>query len=79
MEKIWLCEEICPHDRWSGGVILHITDCHVEKILHMRNVKKLCGKLCVQCMVFCRILHYFSAESVFFFYLRCFVMKYISL
>ena len=44
VEKIWSCGEICPHDRWSGGVILHMTDCHVEKILHMRNVKKICGK-----------------------------------
>ena len=41
VEKIWSCGEICPHDRWSGGVILHMTDCHVEKILHMRNVKKI--------------------------------------
>ena len=31
VEKIWSCGEICPHDRWSGGVILHMTDCHVEK------------------------------------------------
>ena len=44
VEKIWSCGEICPHDRWSGGVILHMTDCHVEKILHMGNVKKICGK-----------------------------------
>ena len=47
------CGEICPHDRWSGGVILHKTDEHVEKILHMtdghvetifymKNVKKIC-------------------------------------
>ena len=31
VEKIWSCGEICPYDRWSGGVILHMTDCHVEK------------------------------------------------
>ena len=53
-----------------------MTYCHVEKILHMRNVKKICGKLCVQCMVFCRILRYFVAESVFC-DLRCFVAKYV--
>ena len=31
------CGEICPHDRWSGGVILHMTDEHVEKILHVTD------------------------------------------
>ena len=25
------CGEICPHDRLSGGEILHMTDCNVEK------------------------------------------------
>ena len=35
------CGEICPYDRLSGGEILHMTDCHVENILHMRNVKKI--------------------------------------
>ena len=25
------CGEICPHDRLSGGEILHMTDCQVEK------------------------------------------------
>ena len=43
VEKKLSCGEICPHDRLSGGEILHMTDCHVEKILHMRNVKKICN------------------------------------
>ena len=51
------CGEISSHDRLSCGKILHMTDCHVENSLHMRNVKKICNmeKLCVQFMVFCRI------------------------
>ena len=35
------CGEICPYNRLSGGEILHMTDCHVEKNLHMRNVNKI--------------------------------------
>ena len=27
------CGEICPHDRFSCGQILHTTDCHVDKFL----------------------------------------------
>ena len=36
------CGEICPHDILSLGEILHRTDGHVEKVLHIRNVKKIC-------------------------------------
>ena len=32
-----------PHNRLSCGQILDMTDYHVEKILHMRNVKKVCN------------------------------------
>ena len=64
VEKNLSCGEICPHDRWWGGVILHMT---CGQILHMGNVKIICNveKYCVQCMVFCHILRYFVAESVF--------------
>ena len=41
VEKNLSCGEICPHDRLSGKEILHMTDCHVEEILRMRNVKKM--------------------------------------
>ena len=37
------CGETSPHDRLACGKILHMTDCHVEKALHMRNVKKICN------------------------------------
>ena len=33
VEKNLSCGEICPHDRFSCGQILHITDCHVDKFL----------------------------------------------
>ena len=48
------CGEISSHDRLSCGEMLHMTDCHVEKALHMRNVKKIYNveKICVQFMVF---------------------------
>ena len=36
------CGEISPHDILSLGEILHMTDWHVEKVLHIRNVKKIC-------------------------------------
>ena len=50
------CGEISPHDRLPCGKNFHLTNCHVEKALHMRNVKNICNvvKWCVQFMVFCR-------------------------
>ena len=73
VEKIWSCGEICPHDRWSRGVILHMKDCHVEKNLHMRNVKTICGRcgeiMCTMYGFCCRVsfcdLRCFVAKSVF--------------
>ena len=32
-EKNLSCGELWPHDRFSWGQILHITDCHVDKFL----------------------------------------------
>ena len=32
-----------PHNRLSCRQILDMTDCYVEKILHMRNVKTICN------------------------------------
>ena len=57
MENFLSCGEISSHDRLSHGEILHMTDCHVEKALHMRNVKNICNveKVCVQFMFFCHI------------------------
>ena len=51
VEKKLSCGEICPQDRLTGGEIFHMTDCqvkklticYVEKVLHMRNVKKICN------------------------------------
>ena len=33
VEKNLSCGEICPHDRFPCGQILHITDCHMDKFL----------------------------------------------
>ena len=41
--------KLAPHDRFSGGEILHMPDCHVEKIDHMRNVKKIFMFCCILC------------------------------
>ena len=30
-------------DQVFSDIISHMTDCHVEKALHMRNVKKICN------------------------------------
>ena len=45
-----------------------MTDFHVEKVLHIRNVNKICNmrKLCAQHMVYSRILRCFVAKSVVF-------------
>ena len=53
----WSCGEISSHNRLSCGEILHVINFHVEKALHLRNVKKICNveKWCVQFMVFCCI------------------------
>ena len=51
------CGEISAHDILLLEEILHMTDWHVEKVLHVRNVNTICklDKWCVQFMVFCRI------------------------
>ena len=41
--------------------ILHMTDCHVEKILHMRNVKKIYGKCGeIMCTMYGVLSHFMS-------------------
>ena len=35
--------EISSHNRLSCGEILHVINFHVEKALHLRNVKKICN------------------------------------
>ena len=60
--------------------ILHMTDCHVEKILHMRNVKKIYGKCGeIMCTMYGVLSHFmlFCSRICFFCDLRCFVAKYI--
>ena len=51
------CGEISPHDILLLEEILYMTDWHVEKLLHVRNVNTICklDKWCVQFMVFCHI------------------------
>ena len=51
------CGEISAHDILLLEEILHMTEWHIEKVLHVRNVNTICklDKWCVQFMVFCRI------------------------
>ena len=66
------CGEISPHDILLLEEILHMTDWHVEKVLHVRNVNKICklDTWCMQFMVFCRIK---LLKNQVFGDLRCFV------
>ena len=55
-------EKICHVEKFlhmtdCNVEFFHVTNCHGEKALHMRNVKQIFNveKLCVQFMVFCRI------------------------
>ena len=52
--------------------ILHMTDCHVEKILHMRNVKKIYGKcgeiMCTMYGVLSHFMLFCSRISFFVIY-----------
>ena len=74
-----ICHGRCPwRIIWHVEKFIHMADCHVEKILHMRNVKKICEKYGEIMWCFFRIKYYFVAESVFFCDLRCFVAKYVS-